>query len=102
MDLTQENVESVAAKLEPLVTDLSAAERDLLNQIFTAALDGGGPDVEGFALNVGGSSGGGTTPPVKQPAPATSSTASGSTSTDTNTAVTVKSSPINPVTIKFF
>lgn len=104
MDVTRENLESMAAKLEPAAASLSSAERDLLNHVFNAALEADGPEVEGFGLNVGGSSTGGTSPP-KPVVETTTGTSGGTTGTgtkDTTTVTGVKSSSLNPVSIKFF
>src|SRR5215510_2925601 len=105
MELTQDNLASVAAKLSSGADGLTDAERALLNEVFNIALNAVEPEVEGYSMGLGialraagpafqrpGGTGGGTGPTLPTP------------STD---GVTGKpggggTSSFDPVSVKFF
>ena len=98
MDVNQESLEAVAAKLAPHTAELSDDERALLNEVFNHALRADDAEVAGFGLiGVGGR---GTMPTTRPPAGGGTAPPPGGGGGGTTT--TPPSAPFEPVTIKFF
>jgi|1185.fasta_scaffold181888_1 hypothetical protein len=105
MDVNQQSLEAVAAKLAPLTAELSDGERDLLNEVFNRALQSVEAEVAGFGL-IGGSvpmptttrppgGGGSQTPPGGGGGGTLPPGGGGGTTTP-------PSAPFDPVRIRFF